>query len=137
LKLEDQVCSLGSAKRLRKLGVKQSSLIYWIESDVTGTFLHSPVCGIRPSTNEGNPFSAFTVAELGEMLPQVIVIPTTTVRKKYVLVIGKVFGDQWQVSYRGNQQTFIYFNCYTEAEARAKMLIYLLENKLMDLPNAL
>ena len=67
--------------------------------------------------------SAFTVAELGNVLPQ----------SSYSFKIG----DEWfgEVS-DGNtmiEQRECRGNC--EADARAKMLIYLLENKLIDIPH--
>jgi hypothetical protein len=68
--LENQVCSFNLAKRLAELGVKQVSLFNW----------HSALAKDQPSTvvlgkgyvsripAEGENISAFTVAELGEML---------------------------------------------------------------------
>src|ERR1051325_10817319 len=62
MQLEQQVCSLELAKRLRELGVKQESYFYWFFEE----YNHEPV-GWRIQTEEGD-YSAFTVAELGEML---------------------------------------------------------------------
>jgi hypothetical protein len=79
--------------------------------------------------------AAFTVAELGEMLPknfQIYSYPT--------LVNGKEVWDctstdprihtseGWQEGHSGTPPMF----SDTEADARARMLIYLLENKLIN-----
>lgn len=103
MELNQQVCSLESAKCLKELGVKQESLFYWHETarldginNINQSKINSKYC-----------YSAFTVAELGEMLrecPQL----------------------NWCDLYTGD----LIFQP-TEAEARAKMLIYLLENKLI------
>ena len=60
MKLEDQVCSLEQAKRLKELGVKQEGIFNYLKtgglklSSEFPSFLHC--------------YSAFTVAELGEMI---------------------------------------------------------------------
>lgn len=87
MKLEDQVTSLELSKRLKELGVKQESLLWWIEwgddievcdeeyiefhekSDYPRVvFCHTckPELGVPPKSNI---VSAFTASELGEMLP--------------------------------------------------------------------
>src|SRR6185369_17718313 len=74
VKLESQVCSLELAKRLKELGVKQESLFIWSawvshspEENTDCHDLHWEVV----SKEFGNPgwYSAFNVAELGEILP--------------------------------------------------------------------
>ncbi len=123
--LENQVCSLELAKRLKELGVKQESFCYWI----TNTNGHNPwlkwrknvdcPCEFFTTANVKVRYSAFTVAELGEMLP-----PSVRVNKEFddknekIFYVGLHHGD-WRIS------------ADTEADARAKMLIYLLENKLI------
>ena len=65
MKLEDQVVGLELAKKLKELGVKQESYCYWREGnkeDPTYRIV-TMVCA------KGGTYSAFTVAELGEMLP--------------------------------------------------------------------
>ena len=67
MKLEDQVCSLELAQKLKAMGVKQESHFYWVNRRGDGACL---VCE-EESMNWANPemWSAFTVAELGEMIP--------------------------------------------------------------------
>jgi hypothetical protein len=71
--LEKQVCSLELARKLKALGVKQESLFWWYryyqETDA------EPIEGVgieyQGEDGRGGEMicSAFTVAELGEMLP--------------------------------------------------------------------
>lgn len=136
MKLENQVVSLDLAKRLKELGVKQESSFYWIlyTKKKTGEQvweLNSSglrqsnwalLTGIRHSgvswkEDWYGQFSAFTVAELGEMLPQ-----DESFRIKHTT-------DEWNI-WRDDEV----FGGNTEADARAKMLIYLLENKLVSAP---
>lgn len=67
--------------------------------------------------------AAFTVAELGEMLK----------RKKYMLIPVTVEGE-WQGAdiVNGSYLPLGRMDEVTEADARAKMLIYLIENKLIE-----
>lgn len=66
MKLEDQVCSLELAKRLKELGVKLESLFYWHYWDNRNTWTLEPAGRYK---DEEPFFFAFTVAELGAMLP--------------------------------------------------------------------
>lgn len=128
--LEQQVTSLELSKKLRELGVKQESLYY---IDNSGGIAHNPPP--RPL----QAYSAFTVAELGEMLPWKL----TKGAWYYELEFTK---DGTQKPFRVYYHTpsgeddheyrlFPDEDCEseTEADARAKMLIYLLENKLKSL----
>jgi len=73
--LEKQVCSLDLAKRLKELGVKQESVWAWYETTdrddkprLNRFDEHCTVCTL-PQQQWEEKYSAFTVAELGEMLP--------------------------------------------------------------------
>lgn len=130
MKIEQQVVSLEYAKKLKELGVRQDSLFSWVlkrhwESKENMMMEVAPVyCLEQRGSFTGIPdFSAFTVAELGEMLPSHH--PTT---KK---VDGTWFTSVWfehALPYKAPE-----FTEDTEADARAKMLIYLLENNLLTL----
>ena len=64
------MCSHELAKRLEELGVRQESVFWWVDRKVTytgGRALHAPLQG---------GVAAFTVAELGAMLPDDITIPS-------------------------------------------------------------
>jgi hypothetical protein len=75
--------------------------------------------------------SAFTVAELGQMLPEKINAAKNKGISSDLLAIQKGnFGKkmEWQVMYYD-----VHFeNAPTEADARAKMLIYLLKHNLLS-----
>ena len=114
MKLEQQVCSLELAKQLKELEFEQESLFYW-------TLLPSYISRkdewiIEYKQEHGDTISAYTVAELGEMLP----IKSSTNRN---------FPKAWVCEVKGLDY---YETGDTEANARSKMLIYLKGNKLID-----
>jgi len=113
MKLEDQVCNLELAKKLKKLGVKQDSLFYW----GSNTGKNYMIIALSDKPNYPNVFnhthSAFTVAELGEILPS----------GYYSIREGRV----WECWLRTGKQKV---EAKTEADARAKLVIYLLEINL-------
>ncbi len=114
MKLEQQVVSLELAKKLKELGMKQDSHFWW-HPDFT-------LVDIGYDSTNKDRISAFTVAELGEMLPD-------------YLEPGSYFNFSFDKG--GRKYDIAYVNTEhairgdTEADARAKMLIYLLENKLI------
>lgn len=123
--LEQQVCSLELAKRLKELGVKQESYFNWCTN---GWMSSDPKCKwiIVQRQEFQNGYAAFTVAELGEMLPYRVVAPSG---QPYFPSYTTKNGDgKWLVSYHQLLPSII---ADTEADARAKMLIYLIENKLV------
>lgn len=124
MKLQDQVIGLNQAIRLKLLGVIQKSLFYHHPA------FDKPVFGETWTTQTGKQYaktmvcndkkgaaSAFTVAELGVMLGT----------------------EEWSTNYK--KQNIFYWDAElfalpfgpypTEAEARAAILIHLLENKLI------
>ena len=116
MKIENQVCTLKQANRLKELGVTQDSILYYYPScgelllkgrlvTKTGTQYKKVLVGKDLAS-----CSAFTVAELGEMLADNAQIPAKSHD-----------GDYW----------YIYLDKYeqfkTEAQTRAALLIYFLE----------
>ncbi len=128
MKLENQVCSLELAKKLKELRVEQSAYFTWYVNGDKGHLMHNPE-GFRGF--ESKSFDAFTVAELGEMLPEEIEVNEVS----YWVGINRGLGQSWQVFYRKNGTDFTRYlqNAETEADTRAKMLIYLIANKLISL----
>lgn len=112
MKLEQQVTSLEISKKLKELGVKQDSYFRWCErADKMGWYIEK-----SQQFQEG--FSAFTVAELGEMLPEGFASDRADGE-------GRIY---WVTDNSSEIQSI---SAETEADARGKMLIYLLENKLL------
>jgi hypothetical protein len=131
MKIEDQVVSLELAKELKELGIPQKSLFY-----ITPNKEIADKERIK-FLSENIPFeleyySAFTVAELGEMLPMEIkrdyyFETTRMMREKEVLK-----RDHWLCGYYKDHKKYFYQVLgYSEADARAKLLLYLIENKLI------
>lgn len=131
MKLSDQVCSLELAKRLKELGVKQESLFYWFESLFKGkeSFIRQGDTSYRDGYELA--CSAFTVAELGKLLPDKI--SPENQFDCYILFTMKNTSDgEWVVRYAITSTIYCAIVADTEADARAKMLIYLIENKLIE-----
>lgn len=133
MELTKQVSSLDLAKRLKELGVKQDAMFtwiydltheYWRVADRTWGAMHD---------DKWDWADAFTVAELGEMLSK---FP----KEDYRLYVGirccSLYSGWEPNNSGGKKRTYLYRdNEYktTEADARTKMLIYLLENNLITL----
>ena len=114
--LKDQVVNLELSKKLKELGVKQKSLWWWTDYKQNGDYRLNYNLGI--ASTHSLSISAFTVAELGEMLPNRI-----------------LSSNNWEDNGKWRTQDFMepaknqemqYAD--TEANARAKMLIYLIES---------
>jgi hypothetical protein len=115
MKLENQVCNLELSKKLKELGVKQESLFYWVS--IQGKYFIQHAIFVDPEYQSQPTYSAFTVAELGEGLPDNVITWRDT--EKWCCVIEKPKDhDEFED---------------TEANARAKILIYLLKNKLVKI----
>lgn len=184
MKLEQQVVSLEYAKKLKELGVKQESLFGWTQNYTrkSGEFKKDskPYLQYKGSFD----YSAYTVAELGEMLPKEILAETINknhpIRKHndeegeewdkmqelieedieklndvfndnteflsdlelengFPYNLKRSFGDGLEISYFQvtdeweSNYGMIEINGNTEADARAKLLIYLIENGLITI----
>lgn len=166
MNLEDQICSLEYAKRLKELEVKQKSLFYY-QNQPSNDGINDIVISIKEiiSTNNGNSimntysmdefdepiYSAFTVAELGEMLPNCILKPDSAPFDNYRLTIRKFISVDEKMNYTNNFITNyecdsasihgadawltrrLFLNIYDSnlSNAMAKTLTYLLENGLI------
>ena len=113
--LEKQVCSLELSKRLKELGVKQESYFYWCDAGI----------GYRVVTDryriDENEYSAFTVAELGILLMQAMGGIGKDAHNTDCLPDWNWITQRWEWNEIGTD---------TEADARAKILINLRENRL-------
>ncbi len=151
MNIEQQVCSLELSKKLKELGVQQNGYFVWrVPKD---SFKKDFPTGFKPNVfpigfistyddvNDNHPYridcSAFTVAELGEMLPDCINASKlfNNGNTKLLDLNGHYIKSQ-----KKDDEYKIYIDCLTkvvmfisknEANARAQMLIYLIENGLM------
>ena len=123
MKLEQQVSSLELSKRLKDLGVKQESLFYWnLWHGQMDDFMYQVWYGKPVKRGDGvlseDTCSAFTVAELGNMLGA-----TDCLQKAYNHVFN--VSKSRAITELGLQM------CMTNPDIGSVMLIYLLENKLI------
>jgi hypothetical protein len=135
MKLEQQVVSLELAKKLKKLGVEQISIFTWVLKKDPEHMKDFELIQYPVSKLVREAYSAFTVAELGEMLPSDIeaVVDFNGESTEYDSV-GSAYNtrkiqDKWLCEDIFEEHTE---EAETEADARAKILIYLLENKLIS-----
>ena len=151
MKLEQQLTSLNISKKLKELGITQDAYWAWIVDDEKT--LNPPHWFIGDSTSyensrykdvylvrNGSPkaerikesYSAFSVAELGEILPKNIISFFRRDNDEWVCnlhYLSEYEDENGDYEHYGKQITD-----ETEADARAKMLIYLIENGLIEKP---
>lgn len=139
MELTSQVVSLELAKKLKVLGVKQDGYFSWLYADVRSGDVWYVDLTDKEHMIETPDCSAFTVAELGEMLPE-----WTGKFEEYFLQCYKTICTQNHAGYQIRYVETHYEPKYsenvlhsamenTEADARAKMLIYLIEYGLLSL----
>lgn len=146
MKLENQVTNLELSRKLKELGVKQDSYFDWFKLKENNDYSLVEYWQIDYEIRFDT-ISAFTVAELGELLPNSIQLKNQEPFDNYSISIHKFnrVSDDMKVI-----NNFI-VNYYTEsdenswlrirltpniydpnlANAMAKMLIYLLENGMI------
>jgi len=146
MKLEKQVCSQELAKRLKELGVKQESLYYWwqqcnkvhqgYEDDI---YPPEYIWVLQPYFKGlalgDNTYSAFTTSEIGEMLPDAYI----SFKESNIWYCTQLEepDEEWWLDYRIRSRSYGWRNekADTEADARATMLIWLIENKHIEVNN--
>lgn len=148
MKLEDQVASVEQCKKLKELGIAQKGCFSWLYSPLNSNYgishhneesleilaMSNPKSIEWKERIERGIFSAFSVAELGLMLPDLL----ETDLYQYELVCIKEADDEWLCRYVRNNNTLDlhpkadFGTGETEAEARADLLISLLEDKLIS-----
>ena len=127
MKLEDQVCRIELAKKLKELGVEQKSLWCWISKYEYSNMVETQEPKLFEWYLNGEPdhtdeitYSAYTVAELGD-LSSCHFISQKEMTGGWKCLQRKAVPDDSNV-----------FFASTEANVRARTLVYLLENKLLD-----
>ncbi|MBO9151897.1 hypothetical protein ACFOTA_06740 [Chitinophaga sp. GCM10012297] len=138
MKLSDQVCTLRQAMRLKELGIAQEGLYTWLFSPLSGDWaishqtaeaLHilkyaNPKSKEWAERKERGWYSAFTVAELGVMLP-------------FNCISYLDCYHRWSATndYQNPNIEFEYIG-ETECDARASLVISLLETGLLTAEEA-
>ena len=129
-------CDLKYAQELKKLGVKQDSLWYWV-CETNNIYLENKnnLYSIHNDHLETS-YSAFTVAELGELLVSGVCQrfrdkPKAGVDVSIGTDLAPIWyeGDKKYVLYLGGDEHYVKDD--NEANARAKMLIYLIKEGLI------
>lgn len=133
MELTKQVVNLELSKKLRTLDVKQESLFFYNAETMKlqqGFTAHVDNKGINHWS-----ISAFTVAELGRLLPDNLVSSGMEQGKFNCIYGPREDADDMPDSEWENDKFYHYgymtFTDDTEADVRAKMLIYLIENDLI------
>lgn len=124
MQLKNQVCTLEQAKRLNELGVFETSTYWYNQHSYTD---EGNICdgdwSLSGKRTSDSTLRAYNTAELGVMLPLGFCSGNGT----------HSIATKWCDQVTPDGLTFI-GDCKTEsteAKARAAMLIYLLENKLI------
>lgn len=120
-------CDLEYAQRLKELKVKQESLWYHIHFCQSHGMIPDGEISGKKRADSWNPefvYSAFTVAELGEMLPHHF--------KSYWIDNNNHIWACYDGRIMGAVSPSFIASGDTEANARAKMLIWLIENKNLE-----
>jgi len=141
MELKNQVCTLEQGKRLYELIEKdtESLFVHWLT--IENEDYVWKIGTLNEAGNATESYPAYTVAELGEMLPEFC--PSYKGRNdEYACVIipwevesGVISSEDLASAVdAGMTQIGHYEIAPTEAQARAAMLIYLLEQKLIT-PN--
>ena len=127
MKLENQVCALSQAKKLNEFGVSQNSTCKW-KCNEEQSVVVSEQMGLwvgRYLPNIGNEyFAAFTVAELGVMIPEW--------HFTYPRLEGFASYKNEDGGFAVADGTINGKNYSTEAECRAALVIYLIENNILS-----
>lgn len=120
--IENYVCTLEQAKRLKELGIKQNSLFYYVPSMFHGGTFIIEYFSIKTEDK----YAAFTSQELGELIEDI------RHGVSHEIIFADIFRF-FQLDYISttDRQTEILFEIKSEneAQARAEFLIYLLEGK--------
>lgn len=146
MKIEKQVCSLEQAKKLKQLGVAQTSIFKWCNEHQhygdDGAYYTDSTYKVynrgQFSAGTNNTFSAFSTAELGVMLPSFFPsfvhdeLKSCHCRNERVDTFPLIdSGEEHEQTpaHKLNKELIPIQAASTEAEARAEMLIYLIENR--------
>lgn len=155
MNLEEKVCSLELAKKLKELNIEQSSLFVWeYYDDQCHGVKFIPYAVVPHETNNCKLYSAFTASEVISLLPQRITLKedepfnsfTLYIKKSFVVVDGNTDNliPTYIINYECDstavtgEDAFLRRQLFPHniwddnfSNALAKTLIYLIENKLV------
>lgn len=154
--IPELTCSIDLAKRLKELGVKQESLFYRFQGEghqyIYCKYYEQYSPHVDLDINDG--YSAFTGEEIARLLPLHIIKKNQIsidgveylIDYNYHFKISPFVQGYWHcvcIGYpvlEGFTLSSLGSHCFSEndkkmSNAIAKMVIHLLENKLMELPN--
>lgn len=126
--LQNHVTSLELSKKLKELGVRKPSIHQWVDGEIWDLTMQSDYQ--TPNTvSQTEWLPAYLVSELGMMIPDGLVIGTVPNLSED----NKI--TQWVCQSYANLycDKIPHQVASTEADARAEMLIYLLENGLITI----
>lgn len=136
--LEDQVCAVQYCRRLNELGVKKNAVYSWANDFKRGFLLTSTTMAHINQKRSKNLqmhyefHAAFTVAELGQFIPSLLIAQSATQIDRPI-IMQKTHENMFCIYIKNeNGSIWEFFNDSSEANARAKMLIYLIEQGIVD-----
>lgn len=125
--LADQVTSLELSERLKELGVRQESLFFYVFRR-DASILLTPDAEENKLVTPNFVWSAFSAAELGELLPYYIEYQDGDIGWEPELILSKEINETKQTYWTVNYGAFICKEDDNLSNAMAKMLIHLIEN---------
>lgn len=143
MKLQHQVCTVKQAKRLKELlshyqWKNVDFNFYWMKTEATSNYFLTTAERVGGYAYPVDSVAAFTVAELGAMLPFELLNPASMEHRRMITNSDFTVGI-WKYKFLWRIRTsegIAAVDFKTEAEARAAMLIYLLENELLTADEA-
>lgn len=132
MQLYKQVCTLAQSARLVELGVNIVPFLWWVQERAYPDNCNVLTAEHKPKGIDIDAFiilPAYTVAELGEMLPESFSKETAEPLSFYK--VEKCFGEDKTLWFPNETIAILNYGYATEAEARAAMLIYLLEQGII------
>lgn len=127
--IEKHVTSLELSKRLKELGFPQRSYFDWVKENGELTIWNPTQVSDYVTGNQEFLCSAYLSSELGDMLPTI---------EQYNLKQERLADNIWYVTYEAFKYNARYGDYIgelcgkTEADIRARMLIWLVENNYLD-----
>jgi hypothetical protein len=123
--IENHVVNFELSKRLHDLGIRRDSIFYWF-----GIKEKKIAQRCSSSDFDGSFISAYTASEILEMLPETI-IAGRKMDREHIFELKKING-KISVCYTDNGYELGEQREINPSNSLAKMLIYLVENKLVE-----